>query len=62
MIKAFVDGGLRGWRSCMWPSKRVTWFAKIPESVQKTDCAGKQIDVPIVLCVIDDLLSTVHAK
>lgn len=52
----------REWRSCTWPSKRVTWFTKIPESVKKADCASRQIDLPIILGVGDDLLSTVHAN
>lgn len=61
MIEAFVDSGLRwDWRSCMWPSKRVTLFAKISECVQKTDCPSKQIDVSITLHVVNIWLSTVH--
>lgn len=41
MIEAFVDGGFRrDRRSCNRLSTRVTWFSKIPKSVQKTDCAS----------------------
>lgn len=60
MIEASVDAGLR-WDSgsCMWPSKRVTWFVKIPGSVLKIECTSKQIDGTISLHVAGHLL-TLH--
>lgn len=63
MIEASVDAGLT-WDSgsCMWPSKDVTWFVKIPDSVLKIECTSKQIAGTISLHVAGDLLRTARTN